>query len=582
MILLVLAVAVLPAAAWGEPVLLNGDFETFGADLTGHAVFGETEGRYALPNWINLTLDPAHAFMACGEYAAYESTPSTSRYLRLADPDGQVTPYKTGRIAQDLGVMTAGETYIFTAEAFNSRINPNTFQAIGSFIGVAGGADADTLRAAAPLGGTAAQTVAVATGTGEFNFQYTATEADAGNHLYIRLDAYQNPAGVYMYGGVDNARLTVLVDGKINVAGKGAAGVRSEIGTDLTTEYVFRQDAPITINGQAVTTVVEGEPQPVVYTGTQDTYVWAGDAGTANTHGNDGSMTIDPSASGSSYDQAQGFLQFQGIFGSGPGQIAAGTPVHTAVLDLSQTNGIGYAPWWVYARRMNGSWDEDTLTWDNVTLNGNTEPGLQYDGVEAQNAIAWIIPAGARYAYFRYAINMTGEIAYFSDHPDENYGWALPPTALFDTKGMDVTTSEGGEAERPALRVYVDLGQTITTMAQGQTYVFELGDLAGFDQLLAYKFGAVNEAILDLNGSILEIGLLDGAAISPGAYRLLLADTLTGEFDQIILPSIAGLTWDTSGLTAGGDGFIRVIPEPASVSLFALGAVTALARRRRK
>ncbi len=379
--------------------------------------------------------------------------------------------------------------------------------------------------------------------------------------------------------GIDNASLTVLVDGKINIAGKNNIGARDQVGSKIETEYVYRQDAPITINGVATSTI---------YTGTQDTYVYAGDAGKAEddptrVHGDSSGLYIDPSGTSSNGDQLQSFLKFGDFVGTGEGQISQGTKITRAYVGISQTNGIGYAPFWVYARRLNGAWDEATLTWDTVTFNGNTQGGLQVDGTECSTDSAFIIPAGARYVYQRYSLDATGDIQYFIDHPELNYGWGLPPTAAWDYKGMDLVSSEGGEADRPTLTVFADMGQTMTTLAADQTYVFELSTPADSDRLKAYQFGLTAEAILDLNGAILEVDIFAGAQPVSGAYRLLQADTLVGNFAAIILPDIPGAIWDLSGLSAGGDGYLRLsVPEPATMSLLALGGIAAMIHRRRR
>jgi len=54
--------------------------------------------------------------------------------------------------------------------------------------------------------------------------------------------------------------------------------------------------------------------------------------------------------------------------------------------------------------------------------------------------------------------------------------------------------------------------------------------------------------------------------------------SLTGQFGQLNLPTLAaGLDWDTSALYTTGD--LRVVPEPATLSLLALGGLAALRRR---
>ncbi|MCE5277304.1 MAG: DNRLRE domain-containing protein [Planctomycetaceae bacterium] len=569
-----LVLAILPAMAAAEPQLLNGDFESYGAAYTS-TDFGEWRTLRAVSNWTNLS---GLNYQASSAMAGFEETPSISRYLRLVDDVGQTAPQNVGHIVQDLGVMTAGETYIFTADAFRSA---NTHSSITDYGVTASFVTAATTTADILGGGLASQTLTIATpGVSDtFNFQYTATEADTGNRLYLRLDATPVAAGHCTRGGIDNADLTVLVDGKINVAGKNNLGTRDQTGSKIETEYVYRQDAPITINGVATSTV---------YTGTHDTTVYEDDAGKAEDdptrmHGDSAGLVIDPSCTSQNGNQGQSFLRFGDFVGTGEGQVSQGTKITRAYVGISQTDGIDYAPFWVYARRLNGAWDEASLTWDTVTFNGNVQGGLQVDGVECSTDSAFIIPAGVNLVYQRYSLDATGDIQYFIDHPELNNGWGLPPTAAWDYKGMDLVSSEGGEADRPTLTVYADMGQTMTTLAVDQTYVFELSTPADSDRLKAYQFGLTAEAILDLNGAILEVNIFAGATPVSGAYRLLQADTLVGNFADIILPDIAGAVWDLSGLSAGGDGYLRLsVPEPATLSLLALGATATMIRRRRR
>ena len=115
-----------------------------------------------------------------------------------------------------------------------------------------------------------------------------------------------------------------------------------------------------------------------------------------------------------------------------------------------------------------------------------------------------------------------------------------------------------------------------TTLADIDTYVFDIGSN---DQLIVDDNGqgGVFNTILDLNNATLEIRLWSGGGtLSAGqSFELLVADEILGSFDSIILPSLpGGLGFDTSQLTAGGDGtltIVSVIPEPMTMLAVALG-----------
>jgi len=80
----------------------------------------------------------------------------------------------------------------------------------------------------------------------------------------------------------------------------------------------------------------------------------------------------------------------------------------------------------------------------------------------------------------------------------------------------------------------------------------------------------------------LNVRLLDG--FMPGVgneFDVLEFAAIDGTFDAVNLPGLApGLRWDTSSLYS--DGVLTVVPEPATLSLLALGGLGALLRRRRK
>jgi hypothetical protein len=85
---------------------------------------------------------------------------------------------------------------------------------------------------------------------------------------------------------------------------------------------------------------------------------------------------------------------------------------------------------------------------------------------------------------------------------------------------------------------------------------------------------------LEVSGA-LEVQLLDGFAPSNDtAFEILAATDLSGTFSSLVLPDLLGnLSWDSSLLYSNGT--LSVIPEPATLSLLAVGMLMACRRRRR-
>lgn len=125
---------------------------------------------------------------------------------------------------------------------------------------------------------------------------------------------------------------------------------------------------------------------------------------------------------------------------------------------------------------------------------------------------------------------------------------------------------------------YITIGDA--SVLNGTTLI-ELGDVDYFDTIEVGTGGAGTVTL----GGTLKVEFFQGwAPGGPGAFQIIEAAVLAGAFSGFDLP--AGYTWDTSGLTAGGNGILQLtaIPEPSSYATFAAVAalgLTACRRRRR-
>jgi autotransporter-associated beta strand protein len=119
---------------------------------------------------------------------------------------------------------------------------------------------------------------------------------------------------------------------------------------------------------------------------------------------------------------------------------------------------------------------------------------------------------------------------------------------------------------------YVHLEPTATT-------VMELGGLVPGSQYDRIDVSG----LLSLGGG-LDVELIDGFTPAAGESFQLFNGNMSGTFSQVSLPALSnGLSWDRSHLYSTGE--ISVVPEPSTLALLGVGAVTLAActwqRRRR-
>ena len=81
-------------------------------------------------------------------------------------------------------------------------------------------------------------------------------------------------------------------------------------------------------------------------------------------------------------------------------------------------------------------------------------------------------------------------------------------------------------------------------------------------------------------GATLEVTLYAGTVGYSDTFNILDFGSIAGTFDNMTLPDIGGLIWNTADLYVGGT--ITAVPEPATICLLALGGLAALVRRRKK
>ncbi|MDH4309002.1 MAG: SBBP repeat-containing protein, partial [Acidimicrobiia bacterium] len=178
------------------------------------------------------------------------------------------------------------------------------------------------------------------------------------------------------------------------------------------------------------------------YSGTIDT--WVSDVVPTQDNGDRDSIDTDTSPI------EQGLLRFDGIVGTGAGQIPPGSTITSASLTLVNDNNAGSGGT-LSLYRMLIPWAE-TATWNTLSS------GIQTNGVEAA-ATPDVVYAGAELAVINSTSTITGLEAAVQAWVDgsPNYGWALILGGTTD--GLDLLSSEHVTASsRPFLSVTYTTG----------------------------------------------------------------------------------------------------------------------------
>jgi hypothetical protein len=125
-------------------------------------------------------------------------------------------------------------------------------------------------------------------------------------------------------------------------------------------------------------------------------------------------------------DDEQTLLRFDGIFGSGPGQVPAGSTIYSATLQLQVSNSGS-------AVRLHSMLQlrPDTDTWDSLGA------GVQTDGVEAASSAD--VTTG-QVTIGSMSIDVTSRLQAWSSNPLSNLGWVILSTGV---NGVDFDSAEG-------------------------------------------------------------------------------------------------------------------------------------------
>ena len=197
------------------------------------------------------------------------------------------------------------------------------------------------------------------------------------------------------------------------------------------------------------------------YTDYHDSQLHSGMPSTVLTDfpGNPGQIRVDPGDT-AAFDTGYvyGLMRFDNIFGTGAGQIPAGSRISSATLRLNLTEDT--ADGFLYLHRMVMDWSDTTATWNFFGPNG-----VQLNGIHALSAADATVgpgitngtPTGSSTAYPIITADVTSGVQAWSDG-FANRGWNIRPdngtTAHSDTDGILFSSAEDPiVGNRPLLTV---------------------------------------------------------------------------------------------------------------------------------
>ncbi len=206
---------------------------------------------------------------------------------------------------------------------------------------------------------------------------------------------------------------------------------------------------PASTSGGATWTFQEGVDG---YSATKDTILWLDNPDTSYEN-----YYIGIDATGSGEKSTDGLVEFDDIFGAGPGQIPLGTIISSASLTLRQLDSSFQSG--ATLHRMVQPWNEND-TWNEW---GN---GIQANDTEAASVVNGTIGTLINGPQF-ITIDVTQSVQMWSNGT-ANYGWAFLAADLTQTNGVTIASSESTESSyRPKLTIVPEPATTILMMAAG-------------------------------------------------------------------------------------------------------------------
>lgn len=245
-----------------------------------------------------------------------------------------------------------------------------------------------------------------------------------------------------------------------------AVEIHNDSATSSDISFDLRLEATLGGGGsQATVTFREGVGG---YSGTADATIRS--AAAATNYGSAPDLLVDGDDGSPGAQPNQALLRFDSIFGSGSGQIPIGATIDNATLTYTVFN-RGGADMSIYALAAGATWDEGTVTWNNV--------GTANDGVSVSDRTGSPVTGPDNSA--THTVDVTTIVAAWAAG-DTNNGFVFLPNS---TNGIDFHSSEHGTvAERPLLSV------TYTAAANPDVVAFTADPIDGPDATAGIAYSA--------------------------------------------------------------------------------------------
>ena len=161
------------------------------------------------------------------------------------------------------------------------------------------------------------------------------------------------------------------------------------------------------------------------------------------------SVLVDYEVTPPNEDAEQAILRFDGMFGTGAGQVPPFAKIHAAELDLTSTGSNAMGDGGTF-HRMLIPWEAETSTWNFFV------EGIQADDVEAVNVptvVAGNDTCDPNVQGGWNTFDLTADVQLWANG-EANYGWAVLPWPYGGDGWGFYTADHGNQAVRPQLRVY--------------------------------------------------------------------------------------------------------------------------------
>src|SRR5690606_9843115 len=123
-------------------------------------------------------------------------------------------------------------------------------------------------------------------------------------------------------------------------------------------------------------------------------------------------------------------------------------------------------------------------------------------------------------------------------------------------------------------------GLATASMLDGQTYIFEIDANTNTNDTLVVPLAQATTSAIVFDGDLV-VQLLNGIPDVGVQFQLFEADSFSGTFDSITLPTLpTNYVWSLSNLYSNGSIAVTLVPEPSTFALLGLFGLGMVVRKR--